>query len=248
MTHFGRKFVAITFIWRVFVYPMWIKQPIYLTTVNIFDVFKKSVLSCRSLCADVQEQLQRLEMELSEVARNKEKLQRNLLELTEYTHMLKITRTFIHSRSRVSVFPFSSTLSHGHTHAHTHTHTHWPTVTRCFYFPQTSSSTSQASRCFPAPLVFLSLTRFLFHRVTEVELVPTLINGSAAMQLLPAAPDSSRPPRLNKKKATQRQWEDVRLNITFQRVKVTSALCRSEPCKGTINCKLSWMKHAPFYN
>lgn len=50
-----------------------------------------------------QEQLQRLEMELSEVARNKEKLQRNLLELTEYTHMLKITRTFIHSRSRVSV-------------------------------------------------------------------------------------------------------------------------------------------------
>uniref|UniRef100_A0A8C3A6N6 V-type proton ATPase subunit a n=1 Tax=Cyclopterus lumpus TaxID=8103 RepID=A0A8C3A6N6_CYCLU len=49
--------------------------------------------------------LQRLEMELSEVARNKEKLQRNRLELTEYTHMLKITRTFIHSRSRVSVFP-----------------------------------------------------------------------------------------------------------------------------------------------
>uniref|UniRef100_A0A667XV00 V-type proton ATPase subunit a n=1 Tax=Myripristis murdjan TaxID=586833 RepID=A0A667XV00_9TELE len=51
---------------------------------------------------EIMEQLQRLEMELSEVARNKEKLQRNLLELTEYTHMLKITRTFIHSRSRVS--------------------------------------------------------------------------------------------------------------------------------------------------
>uniref|UniRef100_A0A8C6ST88 V-type proton ATPase subunit a n=1 Tax=Neogobius melanostomus TaxID=47308 RepID=A0A8C6ST88_9GOBI len=48
----------------------------------------------------ISEQLQRLEMELSEVARNKEKLQRNLLELTEYTHMLRITRTFIHSRSR----------------------------------------------------------------------------------------------------------------------------------------------------
>uniref|UniRef100_A0A7N8WYR9 V-type proton ATPase subunit a n=1 Tax=Mastacembelus armatus TaxID=205130 RepID=A0A7N8WYR9_9TELE len=45
---------------------------------------------------EIMEQLQRLEMELSEVARNKEKLQRNLLELTEYTHMLKITRTFIH--------------------------------------------------------------------------------------------------------------------------------------------------------
>ncbi|XP_054612714.1 V-type proton ATPase 116 kDa subunit a 2 isoform X1 [Dunckerocampus dactyliophorus] len=49
---------------------------------------------------EIMEQLQRLEMELSEVARNKEKLQRNLLELIEYTHMLKITRTFIHSRSR----------------------------------------------------------------------------------------------------------------------------------------------------
>ncbi|CAI5666787.1 unnamed protein product [Oreochromis niloticus] len=49
---------------------------------------------------EIMEQLQRLEMELSEVAKNKEKLQRNLLELTEYTHMLKITRTFIHSRSR----------------------------------------------------------------------------------------------------------------------------------------------------
>ncbi|KAG7282618.1 hypothetical protein CRUP_018737 [Coryphaenoides rupestris] len=52
---------------------------------------------------EIMEQLQRLEVELSEVARNKEKLQRNRLELTEYTHMLKITRTFMHSRSRVSV-------------------------------------------------------------------------------------------------------------------------------------------------
>uniref|UniRef100_A0AAQ5Z9Y6 V-type proton ATPase subunit a n=1 Tax=Amphiprion ocellaris TaxID=80972 RepID=A0AAQ5Z9Y6_AMPOC len=43
---------------------------------------------------------------LSEVAKNKEKLRRNLLELTEYTHMLKITRTFIHSRSRVSYEEF----------------------------------------------------------------------------------------------------------------------------------------------
>uniref|UniRef100_A0A672JN17 V-type proton ATPase subunit a n=1 Tax=Salarias fasciatus TaxID=181472 RepID=A0A672JN17_SALFA len=66
-----------------------------------------------SFCGtDVQEQLQRLEMELSEVAKNKEKLQRNLLELTEYTHMLKITRTFIHSRSRVSVFPLQPSPSH----------------------------------------------------------------------------------------------------------------------------------------
>uniref|UniRef100_A0A671RS72 V-type proton ATPase subunit a n=1 Tax=Sinocyclocheilus anshuiensis TaxID=1608454 RepID=A0A671RS72_9TELE len=50
----------------------------------------------------IMEQLQRLEVELSEVAKNKEKLQRNLLELTEYTHMLRITHTFMHSRSRVS--------------------------------------------------------------------------------------------------------------------------------------------------
>uniref|UniRef100_A0AAX7VMK6 V-type proton ATPase subunit a n=1 Tax=Astatotilapia calliptera TaxID=8154 RepID=A0AAX7VMK6_ASTCA len=43
----------------------------------------------------IMEQLQRLEMELGEVTRNKEKLQRNLLELTEYTHMLRITRNFV---------------------------------------------------------------------------------------------------------------------------------------------------------
>ncbi|XP_049905999.1 V-type proton ATPase 116 kDa subunit a [Epinephelus moara] len=43
----------------------------------------------------IMEQLQRLEVELGEVTRNKEKLQRNLLELTEYTHMLRITRSFV---------------------------------------------------------------------------------------------------------------------------------------------------------
>lgn len=124
------------------------------------------------MCGDVQEQLQRLEMELSEVARNKEKLRRNLLELTEYTHMLKITRTFIHSRSRVSVFLFSCSF-----------------ITRlsctalfCF---------ASRARCFPSPcqqhLVFLSLTRF----VTKVELVQTLTNDTVTLQLLRAAPDSS---------------------------------------------------------
>uniref|UniRef100_A0A4W5P1Q3 V-type proton ATPase subunit a n=1 Tax=Hucho hucho TaxID=62062 RepID=A0A4W5P1Q3_9TELE len=64
-----------------------------------------------------QEQLQRLEVELSEVARNKEKLQRNLLELTEYTHMLRITRTFVHSRSRVSAsIPLGSRFVSGLIH------------------------------------------------------------------------------------------------------------------------------------
>uniref|UniRef100_A0A3Q3MAB6 V-type proton ATPase subunit a n=1 Tax=Mastacembelus armatus TaxID=205130 RepID=A0A3Q3MAB6_9TELE len=43
----------------------------------------------------IMEQLQRLEAELGEVTRNKEKLQKNLLELTEYTHMLRITRNFV---------------------------------------------------------------------------------------------------------------------------------------------------------
>uniref|UniRef100_A0A8C7S146 V-type proton ATPase subunit a n=1 Tax=Oncorhynchus mykiss TaxID=8022 RepID=A0A8C7S146_ONCMY len=50
----------------------------------------------------IMEQLQRLEVELSEVTRNKEKLQKNLLELTEYTHMLRITRNFVHRNTEVS--------------------------------------------------------------------------------------------------------------------------------------------------
>uniref|UniRef100_A0A8C1R504 V-type proton ATPase subunit a n=1 Tax=Cyprinus carpio TaxID=7962 RepID=A0A8C1R504_CYPCA len=49
----------------------------------------------------IMEQLQRLELELSEVTRNKEKLQKNLLELTEYTHMLHITRNFVHRSAEV---------------------------------------------------------------------------------------------------------------------------------------------------
>ncbi|XP_044296433.1 V-type proton ATPase 116 kDa subunit a2 isoform X2 [Varanus komodoensis] len=44
---------------------------------------------------EIQEQLQKLEVELREVTKNKEKLKKNLLELTEYTHMLRVTRTFV---------------------------------------------------------------------------------------------------------------------------------------------------------
>lgn len=51
-----------------------------------------------------QEQLQRLEVELGEVTKNKEKLQRNLLELTEYMHMLRITRGFVQRSTEVSIF------------------------------------------------------------------------------------------------------------------------------------------------
>ncbi|XP_039627952.1 V-type proton ATPase 116 kDa subunit a2-like [Polypterus senegalus] len=43
----------------------------------------------------IMEQLQKLEVEIKEVTKNKEKLQKNLLELTEYTHMLRITKNFI---------------------------------------------------------------------------------------------------------------------------------------------------------
>ncbi|XP_078478140.1 V-type proton ATPase 116 kDa subunit a 2-like, partial [Lampetra planeri] len=50
----------------------------------------------------IMEQLQRLEVELGEVTRNKEKLQKNLLELTEYTHMLRITRNFMQRTAEVS--------------------------------------------------------------------------------------------------------------------------------------------------
>lgn len=61
----------------------------------------------------IMEQLQRLEVELGEVTKNKEKLQRNRMELTEYTHMLRITRNFVqrpaereHSQMQYEEFPF----------------------------------------------------------------------------------------------------------------------------------------------
>uniref|UniRef100_A0A8C0KS39 V-type proton ATPase subunit a n=1 Tax=Canis lupus dingo TaxID=286419 RepID=A0A8C0KS39_CANLU len=44
---------------------------------------------------EMQEQLQKLEVELREVTKNKEKLRKNLLELIEYTHMLRVTKTFL---------------------------------------------------------------------------------------------------------------------------------------------------------
>lgn len=61
-------------------------------------------------CVCSQEQLQRLEVELGEVTRNKDKLQKNLLELKEYTHMLRITRNFVQRTTEVS--PPESFLLH----------------------------------------------------------------------------------------------------------------------------------------
>uniref|UniRef100_A0A8C8A7B0 V-type proton ATPase subunit a n=1 Tax=Oryzias sinensis TaxID=183150 RepID=A0A8C8A7B0_9TELE len=57
----------------------------------------------------IMEQLQRFELELGEVTRNKERLQKNLLELTEYTHMLRISRDFVQRPIEVAQyeeFPF----------------------------------------------------------------------------------------------------------------------------------------------
>ncbi|KFP83936.1 V-type proton ATPase 116 kDa subunit a isoform 2, partial [Acanthisitta chloris] len=44
---------------------------------------------------EIQEQLQKLESELREITKNKEKLRRNLLELTEYRCMLDVTQRFV---------------------------------------------------------------------------------------------------------------------------------------------------------
>ncbi|KAJ8260689.1 hypothetical protein COCON_G00164120 [Conger conger] len=54
---------------------------------------------------EIMERLQRLELELCEVARNKEKLQKNLLELTEYDLMLKVTRGFMRRSERDQLGP-----------------------------------------------------------------------------------------------------------------------------------------------
>ncbi|XP_018600688.1 V-type proton ATPase 116 kDa subunit a-like isoform X1 [Scleropages formosus] len=48
---------------------------------------------------EIMEQLQRLEVELREVNRNKEELQRNLVEFTEYTHVLRVTHSFVQRNS-----------------------------------------------------------------------------------------------------------------------------------------------------
>jgi len=45
--------------------------------------------------------LQKLETELREVTKNKEKLRRNLLELTEYTCMLEVTQRFVRRTAEV---------------------------------------------------------------------------------------------------------------------------------------------------
>lgn len=42
-------------------------------------------------------------MELREVTKNKEKLRKNLLELVEYTHMLRVTKTFLKRNVEVRV-------------------------------------------------------------------------------------------------------------------------------------------------
>uniref|UniRef100_A0A8C5PAR0 V-type proton ATPase subunit a n=1 Tax=Leptobrachium leishanense TaxID=445787 RepID=A0A8C5PAR0_9ANUR len=55
---------------------------------------------------EIQEQLQKLESELREVNKNKEKLRRNLLELTEYSHMLRVTQNFVQRTTEVLYFSY----------------------------------------------------------------------------------------------------------------------------------------------
>lgn len=43
----------------------------------------------------MQEQLQKFEVELREVIKNKEKLRKNLLELIEYIYMLRVIKIFV---------------------------------------------------------------------------------------------------------------------------------------------------------
>lgn len=50
-------------------------------------------------------------MELREVTKNKEKLRKNLLELIEYTHMLRVTKTFV--RRNVEVWAARPPLPRG---------------------------------------------------------------------------------------------------------------------------------------
>ncbi|KAG8456023.1 hypothetical protein GDO86_002000 [Hymenochirus boettgeri] len=57
---------------------------------------------------DIQEQLQKLEVELREVSKNKEKLQKNLLELTEYIHMLRVTNHLVHKSSEYETSAYST--------------------------------------------------------------------------------------------------------------------------------------------
>lgn len=50
-------------------------------------------------------------MELREVTKNKEKLRKNLLELIEYTHMLRVTKTFLKRNVEVLTTPLGRCIS-----------------------------------------------------------------------------------------------------------------------------------------
>ncbi|KFO95751.1 V-type proton ATPase 116 kDa subunit a isoform 2, partial [Calypte anna] len=55
---------------------------------------------------EIQEQLQKLETELREITKNKEKLRKNLLELTEYMCMLEVTQSFVRRTAEVLLVVF----------------------------------------------------------------------------------------------------------------------------------------------
>uniref|UniRef100_A0A8C1X1V4 V-type proton ATPase subunit a n=1 Tax=Cyprinus carpio TaxID=7962 RepID=A0A8C1X1V4_CYPCA len=63
--------------------------------------FVSEIKRCEEMERILGKNFELLPIPLSEVTRNKEKLQKNLLELTEYTHMLHITRNFVHRSAEV---------------------------------------------------------------------------------------------------------------------------------------------------
>uniref|UniRef100_A0A8C6PGV3 V-type proton ATPase subunit a n=1 Tax=Nothobranchius furzeri TaxID=105023 RepID=A0A8C6PGV3_NOTFU len=85
------------------------EKPQLIKVLLLIFLFIFCYICCSCIHTSSQEQLQRLEVELGEVTRNKEKLQKNLLELTEYTHMLRITRNFV--QRSAEVFNLATILS-----------------------------------------------------------------------------------------------------------------------------------------
>lgn len=70
----------------------------FLKPLLVLGCCEKSIrarLGSNPTVVSFQEQLRKLEVELREVTKNKEKLRKNLLELIEYTHMLRVTKTFV---------------------------------------------------------------------------------------------------------------------------------------------------------
>ncbi|XP_048467726.1 V-type proton ATPase 116 kDa subunit a 2-like [Rhincodon typus] len=76
-------------------------QEIKKADISLMDSDVNPVAPLPQHVLKIQEQLQQLEAELREVTKNKETLKRNYLELTEYSHMLRVTQNFIKRASEL---------------------------------------------------------------------------------------------------------------------------------------------------